>query len=431
MNTHFLLKAAIILISVSGIFTSGYAQNQYISALLNKNLVFKTNDTARMKITVGGYVGIGTASPTEKLEINGNFKLSGIATLNRLFVTHSIIADSITATHGTFNYINVLHNTLVPAVTTDTLTVKRIVSDSAIYIQSSASADTVMNTIINANNGGRVGIGTSNPTEKLSVIGNIKASNMIKAGYTFQADSLAGEGYKFDINSSKSYKLAYIDELGNIVSQLPLPNIDPVLICGPKYTIPWSFGGNVITTGLYNFIGTCNEFPFSIHTNGIERMRITETGNVGIGTTNPLQKLHVVGTSYFDGKIGIGTAEVPNDYILGIVGKTITSDEVIIKLQVNGHWPDYVFGKDYKLPELTEVEKFAKANKHLPGIPSAADIKEKGLPLAEMNTLLLKKVEELTLYLISQDKKLSEQQQQITEQQQQINELVKKVSDPK
>ena len=72
----------------------------------------------------------------------------------------------------------------------------------------------------------------------------------------------------------------------------------------------------------------------------------------------------------------------------------------------NWHVPDYVFEPDYKLMPLAEVEAFTKANKHLPEVPSAAEIEKSGLDLAKMNLLLLKKVEELTLHTIELEKRL-------------------------
>jgi len=70
--------------------------------------------------------------------------------------------------------------------------------------------------------------------------------------------------------------------------------------------------------------------------------------------------------------------------------------------------PDYVFEPDYELPTLTDVETFAKKHKHLPEIPSAKDIEQDGLNLAEMNLLLLKKVEELTLYILEQQREINQ-----------------------
>ena len=82
----------------------------------------------------------------------------------------------------------------------------------------------------------------------------------------------------------------------------------------------------------------------------------------------------------------------------------ILTNEVTVKLQEN--WPDYVFSKNYQLPSLEEVEKHIKENKHLPGIPTAKDIEEKGLPMAKVVTKQMEKIEELTLYLIEKEKEI-------------------------
>ncbi len=79
-------------------------------------------------------------------------------------------------------------------------------------------------------------------------------------------------------------------------------------------------------------------------------------------------------------------------------------------------WYDYVFYEDYKLMPIEEVELFVSLNKHLPDIPSERDINESGFDLVEMNALLLKKIEELTLYLIEQNKRINELEQIVVNQ---------------
>ncbi|MBK9578026.1 MAG: hypothetical protein IPK50_09095 [Fibrobacterota bacterium] len=74
---------------------------------------------------------------------------------------------------------------------------------------------------------------------------------------------------------------------------------------------------------------------------------------------------------------------------------------------------DYVFEPDYKLSPLAEVEAFTKERKHLPEVPSAAEMTENGVDLAKMNMVLLKKVEELTLHAIAQEKRLDQQERMI------------------
>ena len=75
----------------------------------------------------------------------------------------------------------------------------------------------------------------------------------------------------------------------------------------------------------------------------------------------------------------------------------------------------YVFDNNYFLMPLTELESFTKTYKHLPNVPSEKIIKEEGVYLGEMNKILLQKIEELTLYIIEQDKKLSQHQKEIEE----------------
>lgn len=123
-------------------------------------------------------------------------------------------------------------------------------------------------------------------------------------------------------------------------------------------------------------------------------MTINTLGNIGIGTENPDAKLTVKGK--------------------------IHCEEVIVDLAVPA---DYVFEKyyngfsylkpDYTIPTLEEIEAFTKENMHLPNVPSSQEIKKNGLHLKEMTNILLQKIEELTLYVIEQNKQLKVQQKQI------------------
>jgi len=119
------------------------------------------------------------------------------------------------------------------------------------------------------------------------------------------------------------------------------------------------------------------------------------------------------GTSdiYFSaGKVGIGTINTYG-YELAVLGK-ILADEVMIKHPVA--WGDYVFKPDYNLMPLNELSLFIKKNQHLPNVPSEKEVMENGYGLAEMNEILLKKVEELTLYILEQQKVLETQQSELS-----------------
>lgn len=114
---------------------------------------------------------------------------------------------------------------------------------------------------------------------------------------------------------------------------------------------------------------------------------------------------------------GNGEEEVFTVWGNGIVNaKKIYAQEVEVKLNAIGsYWFDHVFEKDYKLMSLSELEQFIKTNKHLPEIPSEKEVKENGINLGEMQGKLLLKIEELTLYIIEQEKQLKELQKQINE----------------
>ncbi|MEX0275718.1 MAG: hypothetical protein AB3N16_15205 [Flavobacteriaceae bacterium] len=108
------------------------------------------------------------------------------------------------------------------------------------------------------------------------------------------------------------------------------------------------------------------------------------TGNVGIGITNPTDELEVNGTVHSKG----------------------------IKANMTG-WPDYVFGAEYKLPSLEEIEKYIHQHGHLPNMPSASEVATDGILLGEMNKRLLEKIEELTLYILEENKSLKQTEAQL------------------
>ncbi|OXA75880.1 hypothetical protein B0A65_20535 [Flavobacterium frigidimaris] len=118
----------------------------------------------------------------------------------------------------------------------------------------------------------------------------------------------------------------------------------------------------------------------SANTNSIPDQQVMTwnyDGNVGIGTTNPTSKLTVAGN--------------------------INSREVKVTVDAGA---DFVFENNYNLPSLDAVDQYIKENKHLPEIASADEMKKEGINLSEMNIKLLQKIEEMTLYLIEQNKKI-------------------------
>jgi len=200
------------------------------------------------------------------------------------------------------------------------------------------------------------------------------------------------------------------------------------------------------------------------------KLRIKENGYVGVGTTNPMAKLEILqdteasdnalviselgnsqkiylhlakngtteygyfnlggGTqirgngqlSTFDGRMAIATTSTGSHKLA--VGGSIGARE--IKVEATG-WSDFVFENDYNLRTLEEVEQHINENGHLPEIPSETEVTENGINLGEMDAKLLQKIEELTLYLIEQNKQNKEQQERIEKLEKMNFELLKKL----
>jgi hypothetical protein len=122
------------------------------------------------------------------------------------------------------------------------------------------------------------------------------------------------------------------------------------------------------------------------------------------------------------GNIGMGTS-APGPYKLAVEG-TLGARKVKVTQAIP--WADYVFEKEYRLPSLAEVEKYIQQHKHLPDVPSAAEVEKNGLDLGDNQALLLKKIEELTLYAIEQEKKIADQQARLDEMERQLKQLLVK-----
>lgn len=147
----------------------------------------------------------------------------------------------------------------------------------------------------------------------------------------------------------------------------------------------WALGGNNLSgEGVF---GTTTSQNLIIKTGDIERMRITSTGKIGINTTAP-----------------------PADF-------SVNGEIWARKIKVTqSTWADYVFDSSYRLMPLKEVENFISKNKHLPGVPSAGKVQQEGLNVGDNQAVLLQKIEELTLYLIEQDKKIKQLEMQLKSQ---------------
>jgi hypothetical protein len=247
---------------------------------------------------------------------------------------------------------------------------------------------------------GNVGIGTVSPGYKLDVAGvaNFQnsiaiAQNSYTSGTTYQFGNLYTAGIA-DFNSA-------VNISGNV--NMPLGG---------------TANGYVLQSDAYGNAHWANPSAsgisyWTLATNGTDLFN-NNSGNIGIGTNNPQAKLDVQGT------VRIGTVSTPNPLTDGGYGLYvqygILTERVKVALYGNTptSWSDYVFDDDYKLESLADVEKFIKKNHHLPGVPSTDDVHCDGIDMAEMDATLLKKIEELTLYVLALKKENEEIKKQIS-----------------
>ena len=211
--------------------------------------------------------------------------------------------------------------------------------------------------------------------------------------------SISGYGLKCDFDNNQFYKLPYTDVTGksyfdgNVgigtgnpsekleintegVSNISLSNSADVM--GVLGAIKFKMAGSEtsrIESERVVASGRMSDLKFMTGGSaGIsEKMRIRNDGNIGVGTTKPTEKLAVNGT---------------------VLAKKIRVS------QSASDWPDYVFDSSYQLPSLEFVSTFIQSNKHLPDMPPASVIEKEGQDLGEVQKLLLKKMEEMTLYMI-------------------------------
>ncbi|MFC2137320.1 LamG domain-containing protein [Bacteroidota bacterium] len=174
--------------------------------------------------------------------------------------------------------------------------------------------------------------------------------------------------------------------------------------------------GTIQTTGSYNLIiGAKYDNAANFFNGSIDEVMIFDRAL----TTEEIAALYsptssgwqIDGGTIFinDAQVAIGTDNPVEGYNLTVQGKIVT-DEVKVTLE---YWPDFVFGNNYNLMPLDEVENYITINNHLPNIPSEKEVISNGVNLAEMNASLLQKIEELTLYLIEQNNRIEELEEKV------------------
>ena len=289
-------------------------------------------------------------------------------------------------------------------------------------------------TVTLSNGGGSFTLPTFTDTDSqsLSLSGNVlsisNGNNVTLPAQVPQTISQSGNTVTLS-NGGGSFNLPTFTQVPQTISQTG--NTVTLSNGGGSFTLPTTnvvAGTNVTVTG-----NGAAATPFTISSadksifenNGTINQATTINGNRVVNMNN--RNIWFNGSSSeSNGKIYIGsTATYPTttgNYKLFVEGGILT-EKVKVALRSTANWADYVFENDYKLMPLKEVEEFITENKHLPGIDSAKELANGGLDLAEMQAKHMAKIEELTLYIIQQNKAIEKNIQAIEELKNQVKVL--------
>ena len=391
----------------------------------------------------GGNVGIGAVSPDEKLEVDGHVKATGFIGDGSLLTGIPVspwenVNDGIGYASGNVG----IGDTTAPSRLTlygttaegwnsgielnreDGGQAQMVVDENGMNFRTPVDGDGFYfrdndnQTTLFLQDGGNVGIGTNSPNAGLHVVAN-------GPQVTIEPKDASGQDAVVKIKGHRN-TLTTVDQ-----AQLIFQNSDNQLA---DDTNSLGMISGKVTDHMDN-VGDLVFYNFPDGNTQSETMRLTRNGNVGIGTdaNHPIDtafKLSVNGEVRATGFIGDGSQ------LTGIQGLSQWEDvngginynssvgigtdanhpiDTTFKLSVNGEvraiaitvesdWADYVFDESYSLRPLEEVARFIGKNKHLPDMPSAQTIRDQGLDLGDMQTKMMAKIEELTLYLIEMER---------------------------
>jgi len=350
----------------NAITIGGYSENGikfYTKELSNETIGATFSELPRMVILNDGNIGIGTISPgSRKLKISTSTTNNDVGAeieITRTTGTNYGVAARATGV-GAGSNIG-LFTTATGGTSNHGLRIYDVANATGNYaIYSDSPAQSYFQ--------GNVGIGTTTPAYPLTVDGDIKINGRSK-GMLLEyaalsesnggASTIIGNNVRAGASNNSIRRFANPNDAGSYISL--------------NY-----YYGITFHTGVSSTLNT------DVSSFDNEVMKITQSGNVGIGITNPSEKLSV------NGKIRAREIKVET-----------------------ANWPDYVFTKDYKPTSLSETEKHIKEKGHLPGIPSAEEVKANGIDLGEMNAKLLQKLEEVILHLIRQEKEIEKLKEEL------------------
>lgn len=358
---------------------TAYATQAWTASARGTALSFNTtsNGTAggveRMRIDHNGNVGIGTTTPGFNLDVQAANTFNAIVKSKTNSTGNNYSAFTAESNTASVQLLQLMGGSGMTGTLfgVNRANLGQLYTNNAPLVMGTASPyDLTIGTNNTANitvkNGGNVGIGLTLPQEKLHVQGNIATPF---AFTMFHYEDTWGAGTKKLPWLNKSWNGTYYDYLylsatGNTNSNLE--------------------GAMMLSSG---------KLSFGLGSNTGDQLSTTYM-TIGAGGKT------LIGNPSLSGFMG-----TPGNYLL-YVQQGILTEKVKVAVCTTANWADYVFDKNYDLKTVSELESFVKVNKHLPNIPSAEEVVKEGIDMATMDAKLLEKIEELTLYIIEQNKRI-------------------------
>lgn len=399
---------------------------QFIGSTDTSAVVFKTNSQEALRLMGNGNVGVGTATPTEKLDVNGTIKAQGFKLDNLSFkfqAASGLIPEKITWGAEDNAPWAAVGAPVMPSSCIDPLNIYRynvftggavfktkanqlcsnaepsfyvglLGCDAALEVvqdgttlnngPSSNLNKLLLNTLcgrdvlVGRSDGGNLvvnhnlGIGVVAPAEKLEVNGNGKISGTVGIGNVIPEAALHiknGLANSLIIENTQSPNILRL-EASNGVSRM-------------------------ISNGSIAFFFNSNQ------QNSNSEFSVQKNASSWNGSNVELFKIYNNGNSYFKESLSIGTNSFHPDFKLQVCGGIKAK-----RVRVEESWCDYVFDDNYQLLPLNEVEKYYKMYRHLPDIPPSSEIEINGLDLGQLVALQMKKIEELTIHMVEMQKEI-------------------------
>jgi len=322
--------------------------SKFIGTKNEQPVRFKSNDVERLRISPDGNIGIGTTTPTATLDVNGSTRLNGEVKMPNLLQNNGLNGAELVIIKGDGTLANGGgFEALIPLLY-EFKTCGPNLIDNPYWMNSPGKLFSHCPEV-------NVGIGTLEPTEKLHVVGNGLFTSSVNIGHRLSVGTSISNLSKVIIRNHNAAVGIEIDQTDNTITYnklLFMQYTDPTTEIMKVYNPVTQLTAFQLEASGKMFIHNGTEKIFQLGSNGLLRTR-----------------------------------------------------EIVVDAQ---SWADFVFEKNYDLMPLKEVEDYINLNGHLPNIPSSECVKEEGINIAEMNRLLLEKIEELTLHVIAQNKRIDE-----------------------